>query len=54
MRRTLNTDNDKCSLAILAGYYKFYTATLLDGNYGTKGTVVIEVYETNKDRHYKQ
>ena len=37
MQIVLNTDSDVCVAAILAGYYKFYSKTLLFGNYSTTG-----------------
>ena len=41
----LNTDSDDCVAAILAGYYKFYSQTLLLGNYSTTGGVIKIEYE---------
>lgn len=44
MRRiTYNTDKGVAP-TILAGYFKFGTATLLGGGYGTTGTAVIEIW----------
>ena len=36
-----------CAQTILAGYYKFGFATLLLDTFGTSGTTIIEVYETD-------
>ena len=41
----LNTDSDGCVATILAGYYKFYSQTLLLGNYGTTGGAIKVEYE---------
>ena len=41
----LNTDSDGCVAAILAGYYKFYSQTLLLGNYSTTGGAIKVEYE---------
>jgi site-specific DNA-cytosine methylase len=38
----INTDEDGCSATITAGYFKYGSATLLGGNYGTSGTAVVE------------
>ena len=38
----INTDEDGCSSTITAGYFKYGSATLLGGNYGTSGTAVVE------------
>ena len=40
-----NTDVGGAAKTVLAGYYKSGTQTLLLGDYGTNGTVIIEVYE---------
>lgn len=40
-----NVDVAGCARGVLAGYYKFYCATLFAGNYGTTGTIVIVIYE---------
>ena len=44
-----NTDEDGCSKTILAGYFKYGCATLIGGEYGTSGTIVVEIYEDNAD-----
>lgn len=49
MKRTpINTDGE-CAKTILAGYYKYGVATLIGGNYGTTGTVILEMYEEEDD-----
>lgn len=40
-----NTDRGGASKTILSGYFKYGTQTLLLGDYGTNGTVILEVYE---------
>lgn len=40
----INTDRGAAK-TILSGYYKYGTQTLLLGDFGTSGTVVLEVYE---------
>lgn len=40
-RIPINTDGE-CAKTILAGYYKYGVATLLGGNFGTTGTVILE------------
>ena len=47
MKRTIpiNTDKDGVSKTVLAGYYKYGVQTLLLGDFGTSGTVVLEIYE---------
>jgi hypothetical protein len=42
----LNTDIDGNASTILAGYYKYGVATLMLGNYGTSGTIILEAYES--------
>jgi site-specific DNA-cytosine methylase len=41
----INTDADGCAACVTAGYYKYGSATLLGGNYGTSGTAVKESLE---------
>lgn len=46
-----NVSEDGCAKTVLAGYYKYGVQTLLTGDFGTTGTVVVEIYEednTNK------
>ena len=40
-----NTDSDGCVATILSGYYKFYSQTLLLGNYSTTGGAIKVEYE---------
>lgn len=48
----INTDRGGVSKTILAGYYKYGCATLLGVNFGTSGTVIIEIYEeSDTDKH---
>ena len=49
-----NTDGGGNSKTILAGYFKYGVATLLTGDYGTSGTVVMIVYEDDKADQYHQ
>lgn len=48
-RIPINTDRGGAAKTILSGYYKYGTQTLLLGDYGTSGTVVLEVYEEDSD-----
>ena len=41
----LNTDAGGAAKTILAGYYKYGVQTLLLGDFGTTGTIVLEIYE---------
>lgn len=41
----LNTDRNHCAPTVLAGYYKFGSRTLLLGDYGTTGGVILTEYE---------
>ena len=41
----LNTDAGGAAKTILSGYYKYGVQTLLLGNFGTTGTIVLEIYE---------
>lgn len=45
-----NTDRVGAAKTILSGYFKYGTQTLLLGDYGTNGTVILEVYEED-DSH---
>lgn len=48
----INTDKDDCAKTILAGYYKYGSATILGDTFGTTGTAVMEIYEEdNPDKH---
>ena len=49
--KPINTDEDGCAKTVLAGYYKYGVATLLLGNFGTTGTIVMEIYETDPIEH---
>ena len=42
----LNTGNQGNASTILAGYYKYGVATLMLGNYGTSGTIILETDES--------
>lgn len=46
--KPINTDWGGAAKTILAGYYKYGCKTLLGDNYGTTGTVVIEIYDNGK------
>ena len=37
-----NVDCDGVAKTVLAGYYKYGVQTLLTGNFGTTGTIVVE------------
>lgn len=52
MKRTIpiNTDRGGASKTVLAGYYKYGVQTLLLGDFGTSGTVVLEIYESIYDK----
>ena len=43
--KPINTDKDGNASTICSGYYKYGVATLILGDYGTSGTIVLEVYE---------
>ena len=34
---------------VCAGYYKYGVQTLLTGDFGTTGTIVLEIYEADND-----
>lgn len=44
----INTDQAGVSKTILAGYYKYGVQTLLLGDFGTTGTVVLDIYEDDE------
>lgn len=44
----LNTAGEEIAKTVLAGYYKYGVQTLLTGDFGTTGTMVLE-YEDDKD-----
>lgn len=47
----LNTSGKEIAKTVLAGYYKYGVQTLLTGNFGTTGTMILEVYgEDSQDR----
>lgn len=48
----INTDMGGAAKTVLAGYYKYGTQTLLLGDYGTSGTVVLEIYEEDHSDKY--
>lgn len=41
----MNVDREGVAKTVLAGYFKYGVRTLLTGDFGTSGTVVLEVYE---------
>ena len=41
----MNTDNEGLAKTVLAGYFKYGCQTLLGDNYGTCGTILMELYE---------
>ena len=41
-----NVDDEGNAKTICAGYYKYGVQTLLTGEFGTTGTVVLEVYQS--------
>ena len=43
----LNTDESGNAKTILSGYFKYGVATLIGGNYGTSGTIIVYLYEEN-------
>lgn len=45
----INTEAGGAAKTILAGYYKYGVQTLLLGNFGTTGTIVLEIYEVFRD-----
>ncbi len=34
---------------VLSGYYKYGVQTLLTGNFGTTGTIIMEIYDNTED-----
>lgn len=47
----VNVDGDGVAKTVLAGYYKFGVATLLTGDFGTTGTIVMEYGEDEEGEH---
>lgn len=45
-----NVDCDGVAKTVLAGYYKYGVQTLLTGNFGTTGTIVVEYEENDSGR----
>lgn len=45
----INVTPDGNAKTVCAGYYKYGVQTLLTGNYGTTGTIVLEIWD-NPDR----
>ena len=45
LRIPMNTDNEGLAKTVLAGYFKYGCQTLLGDNYGTCGTILMEIYE---------
>lgn len=41
----INVDSDGLAKTVLAGYYKYGVQTLLTGQFGTSGTIVMEYGE---------
>ena len=48
-RECLNTAGLGIAKTILAGYYKYGVQTLLTGDYGISGTMILEIYECESD-----
>ena len=48
----INVDETGNAKTVLAGYYKYGVATLLLGNFGTSGTVILETYEKDDADQY--
>ena len=46
--KPINTVWGGAAKTILAGYYKYGCKNLLGDNYGTSGTIVIEIYDNGK------
>lgn len=46
LSKPINTDRGGAAKTVLAGYYKYGVRTLLTGEYGTSGTIVMEIYES--------
>ena len=47
----INVDRGGGAKTILSGYYKYGVQTLLTGQFGTTGTIVLEIYEDHTDKH---
>lgn len=45
----LNVESNSVAKTVCAGYYKYGVQTLLTGDFGTTGTIVIEIHETTED-----
>lgn len=45
----MNVDRGGAAKTILSGYYKYGVRTLLTGDFGTSGTIIMEIYETTND-----
>lgn len=52
MHKPWNVDKEGVAKTVLAGYFKYGAQTLLTGNFGTSGTVVLEVYEDGEGDEY--
>ena len=53
MRRVcLNTAGKEIAKTVCAGYYKYGVQTLLTGDYGTTGTMVMEINEDDHSDKY--
>lgn len=46
----INVDADGVAKTVLAGYYKYGVQTLLTGNFGTTGTIVMEYEDDDSGR----
>lgn len=44
-RVCLNVESNSVAKTVCAGYYKYGVQTLLTGDFGTTGTIVMEIYE---------
>lgn len=40
----MNIDSDGVAKTVCSGYFKYGVATLLTGEFGTTGTIVMEIY----------
>ena len=47
----LNTAGQGIAKTVLAGYYKYGVQTLLTGDFGTTGTMVMEYEESDTDEY---
>lgn len=45
----INTVGGGVAKTVLSGYYKYGVQTLLTGNFGTTGTIIMEIYDNTED-----